>query len=269
MGQKKTFEQPHVDSDTVAELSKKLLEANNELKRAELERKNMIENISHDLRAPLTAIRSAVDYLKQRNDEGGNAITGEELSSYLKLLDNRTNTLEVLIQDLFFLTCLDSGREKFVFEVILLAQFLEEHFFATEVDEKFKNYDLRLNVKEDMDVTVRADVSKLSRVLDNLLNNARKYSKEESIIELGAYVKNDTAFFYVKDNGNGISKEDVPYIFDRTFRASDSRTPEKEGSSGLGLSIAKSIIEKHDGNIYCESKEGEGSTFTVELPIVK
>ena len=269
MNNKKTFEQPYVASDTVAELSKKLLEANNNLKKAETERKMMLENVSHDLRAPLTAIRSTVDYLMQHFENESEMLSNDEIKSYLKLLDNRTKTLEVLIHDLFFMTCLESGREEFKFERIPLSQFLEELFFATQIDEKFDKYNLILDVPDNLDVYINADAAKLSRVLDNLFNNARKYSEEGTSITLGAYVKDDKAFFYVKDNGYGIPQDALPYIFDRTFRATDSRTPENESGHGLGLAIAKSIIARHAGRITCESKEGKGSTFTVEIPIYK
>jgi signal transduction histidine kinase len=269
MNNKKTFEEPYVASDTVAELSKKLLEANNNLKKAETERKMMLENVSHDLRAPLTAIRSTVDYLMQHFENESEMLSNDEIKSYLKLLDNRTNTLEVLIQDLFFMTCLESGREQFKFEKIPLSQLLEEHFFATQMDEKFDKYNLILDVPDNLDVYVYADAAKLSRVLDNLFNNARKYSEEGTNITLGAYVKDDKAFFYVKDTGYGIPHDALPYIFDRTFRATKSRTPEMESSNGLGLSIARTIVGAHGGSIFCESKEGEGSIFTVEIPAVK
>ncbi len=269
MKKKKEFKQPFVDSEAVEELSKKLLEVNNELIKAETERKNMLENISHDLRAPLTAIRSTVDLLKQHYDDKSKGLDKEELVTYINILDNRTKTLEVLIQDLFFMTCLDSGREEFRFERIPLAQFLEEYYFAMEIDERFKKYSLHLEVPMDMDVYINADVAKLSRVLDNLFNNARKYSEGGSNIILGAYTKDNMAYFYVKDNGNGIPEDAIPYIFDRTFRVNKSRTPDKESSNGLGLAIAKNIVETHGGSIFCESIVGEGSIFTVIIPTVE
>ena len=269
MTTKKAFCQPVVDSDTVAELSKKLLEANNELKKAETERKAMLENISHDLRAPLTAIRSTIDYLVQRNSEEGINLGKEEMNAYLKLLDNRTKTMEVLIQDLFLLTCLENGREDFQFENIPFVQFLEEYFFAVEIDEKYKDYNLVLDIDEEIDAFINADVGKLSRVLDNLFSNARKYSATGSTITLGGYIDGENAVFYVKDNGYGIPQDAIPFVFDRTFRVSDSRTPEKENSNGLGLSIASSIVENHNGKISCDSKEGDGSIFTVKLPLVR
>ncbi|WP_044913648.1 sensor histidine kinase [Butyrivibrio sp. WCE2006] len=268
MDKKREFLQPSVDTDTIAELSQKLIEVNNELKHSEHERKMVLENISHDLRAPLTAIRSAIDYLVLKSDDSSNTISKEELDTYLKLFDMRVKTLEVLVNDLYYLTCIDSGSDGFEFKNIPIAQFLEEYFFSTEIDEKYKDYNLVLDVPEDMKDYVKLDIAKFSRVLDNLFNNARKYSDFGSTISLGVYRSGNEVCVYVKDNGRGISDKAIPYIFDRTYRESDSRTPEKEVSSGLGLSIVKSIVEKHNGKIECKSKLGDGSEFLIYLPIL-
>ena len=265
---KKTFEQPKVDSDTIAELSAKLIESNNKLKAAERERTMMLENISHDLRAPLTAIRSTIDYLREKCDEGRFDLSESETTQMVSLLDSRARTLEDLISDLYYLTCLESGRESLRLERLPIARFLEEFFFAVEIDDKYAGYNLSLEVPDDLGCFVNIDVAKISRVLDNLFTNARKYPDEGSGIVLGAYEENGFVSFYIKDNGQGIPAEDIPFIFERTYRVSSARTPSKESSSGLGLSIARNIVEQHGGEIRCESVYGEGSTFFVRLPIV-
>jgi len=264
---KKKYDEPDVQSNTIAELSSRLLEANNELKKAEADRKNMLENISHDLRAPLTAIRNTIDYLKQLDNSKESCIDPKDLTSYLNILDTRTRTLEVMVQDLYFFTRVDSGMEKMKMEDIPLGQFLEEYFFAAEVNERYNDRVLSLNIPKDYSACVMMDASKMSRVLDNLFVNALKYSDSGASIELGAYAENDMAFFYVKDTGEGIPEDAIEHIFDRTYRVSDSRTPETYNSSGLGLSIVRSIIDKHGGEICCVSKVGEGSCFTVKLPL--
>ncbi len=267
MNRKKTFEQPKVDSNTIAELSAKLIESNNKLKLAEHERTLMLENISHDLRAPLTAIRSTVDYMIEKSSGTGDEISPEERKAMLSLLDVRTRTLEVLVSDLYYMTCIDSGREEFKLQTLPFSQFLEEYFFAAEIDEKYKGYNLVLEVPDDLEAMVNIDVAKFSRVLDNLFTNARKYSEEGSTIALGAGTDGKEAFFYVRDSGQGIPEDAIPYLFDRPFRVSGARTPSKENSSGLGLAIAKSIVEQHGGAIRCDSRLGEGSTFTINLPL--
>ncbi len=268
MRNKKVFEQPDVNQSTVEELSQKLLEANIKLQKTEAERKKVLENISHDLRAPLTAIRSAVDYLMTKNENGTLNIKTKEVDEVLGLIDSRTRTLEVLIQDLYYLTCLESNRDDFKAKEIPLAQFLEEYFFAVELDEKYKNKKMILNVPEDYGQIVSIDPAKMSRVLDNLFTNARKYSEDGAEIELGVVDVPDKACFYVRDSGYGISEEDLEKIFVRTYKVSASRTPTDEASSGLGLAIVKSVVEQHGGRVWCESRLGEGSSFFVELPIV-
>lgn len=268
MADKKKFEQPKVDSDTVAKLSKKLLEANAKLQEAEHERTLMLENISHDLRAPLTAIRSAIDYLKARDEKEGLTVSSKDLSDMLRLIDNRALTLEVLVQDLFYLTSIESGREELKLQRVPIGQFLEEYFFAAQIDERYSGRNLLLEIPEDDDSFVSIDIGKMSRVLDNLFTNARKYSEDGSDITLGMGRYGDNVRFFVRDTGAGIPKEEVSHIFERTYRVSKSRTPEGETSSGLGLSIVKSIVDQHGGRVWCESNLGEGSCFFVELPVV-
>ncbi|WP_029233687.1 sensor histidine kinase [Butyrivibrio sp. VCB2006] len=270
MTEKKRFEQPSVDTDTVAELSKKLLEANVKLKEAENQRRMMLENISHDLRAPLTAIRSSIDCLKQMHDAGKFIQDSEEAEALqmLRLLDSRTKNLEVLIQDLYYLTRLENGSEDLELTDISIVQFLEEYFFSAEIDDRYKDRNMVLEISDSDEAKVKADVNKLSRVLDNLFTNAQKYSDKGDDIVLGANVRNNMFVFYVKDTGRGIPQDAIGHIFDRTYRVSEARTPSGEVSSGLGLSIAKNIIEQLGGNIYCESCVGEGSCFFVELPII-
>ena len=256
-------------SDTVAELSKKLIEVNTKLQETEYERTEMIENISHDLRAPLTAIRSTIDYCMEKSCGDKLELSHEEMKTMFNLLDSRVKTLEVLIQDLYLMTCIDSGREEFKFEEVPLFQFLEEYFFAVEIDKKYDGYELEMDVPEDEGALVRIDVAKINRVLDNLFTNARKYSDVGSKITLGASQDEKSVSFYVKDTGRGIPKDSVPVVFDRTYRVSNARTPDKESGSGLGLSIARSIVIAHGGTIECASIEGEGSCFTVTLPLAR
>jgi signal transduction histidine kinase len=268
MDNKKEFEQPSVVSDTVAELSKKLIEVNKKLKDSENERTKMIENISHDLRAPLTAIRSTVDYLMQKSHGQQIDITSEEIRSMLRLMDRRVRALENMVHDLYLLTCIDSGREEFKFKEIPFFQFLEEYYYSVEMDDKYEGYELVMDIPEDIDTLVKLDPEKMSRVLDNLFTNARKYSAVGSRITLGASQNGDMLSFYVEDTGSGIPEDAIPYVFDRTYRVSGARTPSEDSGSGLGLAISKSVVTAHDGEIKCESTLGKGSKFTVYLPKV-
>ncbi|SEG25850.1 His Kinase A (phospho-acceptor) domain-containing protein [Butyrivibrio sp. Su6] len=266
MDVKKKFEQPKISADLVDELSQKLLAANNELKRVEEERTMMLENISHDLRAPLTAIRNTIDFIKDNRNCDVKDMSKDEFKNMINLLDSRTKSLEVLIGDLYYLTCLDSKKDEFDFCEIPIGQFLEEYYFALEIDDTYKDYKLVMEVPENMKEIVMIDGAKMIRVLDNLFTNARKYSDAGSVIALGAGKKDGEVFFYVQDNGRGIPEELIPYVFDRTFRVSKDRSPKGESSNGLGLAIAKSIVNGHGGRIECKSTFGKGSKFIVYLP---
>lgn len=266
---KKKFKQPYVDSNTVAELSKKLLEANSRLKEAENERRIMLENISHDLRAPLTAMRSTIDLLKERSSDGKFSYSSKETDELLSILDRRSQNLEELVQNLYFLTKLENGSERLNFEKVPVDFFLEDYFFSTDIDDKYKERELELKIQENSDVMIYIDVNKFTRVLDNLFTNALKYSEKGASIILGASYFEDKVAIFVKDTGIGIPDDAIEHVFERTYRVSKARTPSTASGSGLGLSIAQNIILQHGGNIYCESTLGEGSTFTIELPIVK
>ena len=272
--ERKKFSEPKLD--TIEGLTAKLIELNGKLKESEQARTRMLENISHDLRAPLTAIRSAIDYFMEIGD--AEAIDKEEIKQLANLLDKRARTLEVLVNDLYYLTSLDNTNNRFKFEEVPLGAFLEEYFFSAEIDDKYAERELIFELPDDFEYMVNMDVSRLTRVLDNLFTNALKYSYPGAKIELGAYVPTneeiqqniedgkDYITFYVKDTGIGIAEDKLPYVFERTFMVSDSRTPETTTGSGLGLAIVKGIVEKHGGRITCESKHGEGSCFRVYLP---
>ncbi len=277
--ERKKFSEPKLD--TIEGLTAKLLEVNHKLQESENARTQMLENISHDLRAPLTAIRSAVDYLMDIKDEDEPDVL--EIRQLAGLIDMRTRTLEVLVNDLYYLTSLDNINNQFKFEEVPLGAFLEEYYLSATIDDKYDNRELKLILDEDYPYMVMMDVSRLTRVMDNLFTNALKYSKDGDTITLGAYVPETSelnsvfaeydgsryAAFYVRDTGIGIAQEKVHRVFDRMFMVSDSRTPSKTTGSGLGLAIVKGIIEKHNGMIVCESELEKGSCFTIYLRAVE
>ncbi len=264
---KQAFVSPDVKEDELAVLSKKLLEVTAKLQKSEKERSEMLANISHDLRAPITAIRSALDLLKK---EGEN-ISTEDFVNAIGLIDRRTTVLESLINDMYFLFCVeDQGRDLDI-KKVSAGPFLEEYFYDATMDTKFDDHETELNVPMDMDCMIEIDVQKFIRVLDNLMTNAAKYSGSGSKIGLSAELSKgkDKLTITVSDNGIGIPEESIPHLFDRTYTVSSARTPGKTGGSGLGLAIVKAVVEKHGGEIMCESKLGEGSKFVIEMPCVK
>lgn len=268
---KTVFETPNIESQTIEELSQQLLatsaklyETNLHLEKVQREREEMLANISHDLRAPITAIRNTVDYLCS-----GQEISPEDRDSALQLIDRRTKTLENLIQDMYYLFCIEDTSKALDMEIIPVAPFLEEYFFDTLANSRYNGYELHLDLPETLNCNIRIDVQKMIRVLDNLFTNAAKYSEKGSDITLKAQLSPDGQVLQISviDTGMGIPADALPYIFNRTYTVSSARTPNSATGSGLGLSIVDAIVARLSGTITCESTEGEGSTFCISLPI--
>lgn len=269
----KIFISPEIKKNTIEELSKQLLKINAELNKLQEEREIMFANISHDLRAPMTAIRSAVDLaLSEKNP------SNEELRLIIELIDRRSRTLESLVNDMYYLYSVNNIPKSFEFEEIEAIPFLEEYFFDLLTDSRFDSFDITLDIEPGVECRINIDVQKIIRVLDNLFSNAIKYSKNENdktasekpTIKLKVRLEDEKLKISVIDNGPGIPEKDLPYVFMRTYTVSDARTPEVEkAGSGLGLAIAKTIIEKHGGTIECRSLQGKETEFRIMLPINK
>ena len=260
--EKNQFRAPGIESETIEKLTSQLLVANTELQRMQKERSEMLANISHDLRAPITAIRSAVDVLLSST-----APSPEDLSSTLQIIDRRTKTLENMIQDMYYLFCVEDTSRELDFTTLHAASLLEEYFFDATIDARYDNHDMQLDLPEDMNCYIRVDTQKFIRVLDNLFTNAAKYTPEGSSIILKAREENGELIISVIDTGEGIPAEAVEKLFQRTYTVSKARTPGAATGSGLGLAIVKAIMERFDGSVSCKSKEGAGSTFSITLPI--
>lgn len=267
---KGTFEQATIESETIESLSAKLLattaqlmESNRELQQMQKERSEMLANISHDLRAPITAIRSAVDYMSTSKD-----LSPEDYRSTLQLIDRRTKTLEDLIQDMYYLFCVEDTSKELQYETVDAAAFFEEYFFDAIVDSRYDAHNMELDIAEDVHCTIHIDLQKMVRVLDNLFTNAAKYSPAGTDITLKvSYPEtHDKLLVQVTDNGTGIPADALPHLFSRTYTVSSARTPGSATGSGLGLSIVKAIVERHSGTVWCDSIEGKGSTFSFTLP---
>lgn len=265
----KEFRSPNLELKTVEELTAELLESNQRLQTLQKEREMMLANISHDLRAPVTAIRSAVDLALSTED-----LSADEAKKLLSLIDRRTASLEDLINDMYYLFSVSNAARPLNLIPVDACTFLEEYYYDAIIDSRYDVFDMQFDVPGDLKCTINIDPPRMVRVLDNLMTNAAKYAGEKATyIRLGAAVKKDTGkesgsylVITVSDNGNGIAPEALPHIFTRTYTVSDARTPGESSGSGLGLSIARAIIERHGGNISAESTLGEGTTFEISLP---
>jgi len=267
---KNTFAAPGIESETIETLSKQLIETtaqlyavNEQLQAEQQQRKEMLANISHDLRAPITAIRNCIDYLTS-----GQILTQEELSSSLQLIHRRTLTLENLIQDMYFLFCVEDTSKKLETEVVDAAPFFETYFYDALCDTKYDERNMHLELSSDLHCQISIDIQKMVRVLDNLFTNAVKYSTPgtDITLKLEPLPSGNCLLVSVTDQGIGIPKEALSHIFGRTYTVSSARTPNSATGSGLGLAIVKAIVERHNGTVHCESEEGKGSCFSFTLP---
>lgn len=265
----KEYLSPNLETKTAAELTVELLEAHSKLQSLQKEREMMLANISHDLRAPITAIRSAVDLaLSTKN------FSSEDIHKTLSLIDKRTTVLEDLINDMYYLFSVEDISQPLITQPIDACMFLEEYFYDAIIDSRYDNFEMKFDVPNDLKCTIQIDPKKMTRVLDNLMTNAAKYAgAKASFIQLSAktiQTDNREAPYFLKvivsDDGCGIAPEALPHIFTRTYTVSNARTPDFSSGSGLGLSIARAIVERHGGTINVESNLGNGTAFTISLP---
>ena len=236
--------------------------------KAEADRENqeLISNIGHDLKTPLTAIKGYVEGLQDNI-----ADTPEQRDRYLTTIYNKTNDMQRLIDELCFYSRIDTNRVIYHFVPIPIADFFRDFADETELDLTSRGMKLEFSCEVEDSVLVKADTEQLRRVLDNIVGNSVKYMDKpegEGTVGIHLWADEKTVYAEMKDNGPGISEEALPYIFDRFYRADAARSQNQAGS-GIGLSIVQKIVEDHGGSVYATSKLGEGTTITVEMAIYK
>lgn len=228
--------------------------------------KELISNISHDLKTPLTAIKGYSEGLLD-----GVADTPQKQEKYLKTIFTKANDMSILVDELAFYAKIDCNTIPYSFKEINICDYFDDCIEELGLDLEVKNIEIRYQNVIDPSTCVVADAEQLKRVINNIIGNAVKYiDKKKGIIQIRLI---DTGTFIqveIEDNGIGIPKVDIPYIFDRFYRADASRNS-KKGGSGLGLAISKKIIEDHSGKIWAESEYGIGTTiiFTLKKDIKK
>ncbi|MBC2077857.1 HAMP domain-containing histidine kinase [Listeria booriae] len=222
-------------------------------------RKELLSNISHDLKTPITSI---VGYIEGIQD--GVANTPEKQAKYLEIVHTKAKDMNALIDELFLFSKLDLHKEPFYMRSVdlnaLLAQIAEESEFS------FPDAQISLTVPDEKLMT-KADREKLKRVFENLIHNSMKYmDKTQAKITIQLEKQQDMAIITFGDNGKGIPDANLNAIFDRFYREEQSRNS-NTGGSGLGLSIAKQIVEEHQGRIWATSELGVGTAVCVALPL--
>ncbi len=248
--------------DSFEQMRKKLKESLINQIKYEENRRELISNISHDLRTPITAIKGYIEGIRD-----GVADSPEKIKKYMDTISAKADVLEHLIEELFLFSKLDLKKVQFDLIEIDLISFMKDCLEELHFD--YKNITINYNFNAISIAVILADPNHLKRVISNIVDNANKYNdKDKTIINARINEKNDNFYqIEIEDNGRGISKESIPYIFDRLYREDFSRNTDKKGS-GLGLSIARQIIEGHGGKIYAKSVLGKGTTIIIELMIM-
>lgn len=235
-------------------MREQLKQSSEERVRDEKENRELISNISHDLKTPITAIKGYVEGIMD-----GVADTPEKMDKYVRTIYNKTNEMDLLINELTIYSKIDTNRIPYNFNKINVADYFNDCIEEIGLDLDSKGIGLSyINYAED-DIMVIMDPEQIRRVIHNIISNSVKYlDKENGFINIRVRDVGDFVQFEFEDNGRGIAAKDLPYIFERFYRAEKSRNS-ATGGSGIGLSIVKKIIEDHGGKIWATSKESSGT----------
>lgn len=227
-------------------------------------RKALIANISHDLKTPITSINGYIEALVD-----GVVTSPEKVNSYLKIIHNNTTYINNLIDDLFLFSKLDMQKLNFNFEKVKIKSFMMDLMEEFDFVLKEENIEFKFEDKLAEELEVSIDRKRIYQVIRNVIGNAVKYgNQQKSIIEVQLSNNDKYIKIEVKDNGPGIPEDKLPHIFNRFYRIDAERTKDFM-STGLGLAIAREMVEAHRGKINATSIMGEGSTFTIQLPVSK
>ena len=245
------FEMPKVPDNEIGDVCKdfeemRILKKSSEDKlQSDKEEKELIRNISHDLKTPLTAIKGYVEGLRD-----GIADTPEKQAKYVKTIANKVNDMDKLIDELTIYSRLDANRVLYTFVKFDVSEYFDDccDEIGTELDAAGIELNYRNHIKEP--VIIAADPEQLKRVINNIISNSVKYMAEgrKGKIDIDLYDESDYVHIIIADNGKGIAGKDVSHIFERFYRTDESRNS-KQGGSGIGLAIVKKIVEDHKGKI--------------------
>jgi signal transduction histidine kinase len=218
----------------------------------------MTADIAHDLRTPLTVLAGYLEAM----EEGALAPTPQRLGT----MQQEVAGLTRLVEDLRVLSLADADRLELHLEETNVGQLLARMRALYVPQAQSQNIDLQLHVAPDLPA-LSLDPARMRQVIGNLVANALHHTGAGGTVALEALPADATAVLLrVRDTGSGIAQEDLPYIFDRFYKG-DSARAEGRGASGLGLAIARSLVEMHDGSITADSTPGQGATFTIRLPV--
>ena len=236
------------------EMRRRLKESAEEKVLLDKENKELISNISHDLKTPITAVKGYVEGIMD-----GVADTPEKMDRYVRTIYNKTNEMDHLINELTFYSKIDTNRIPYTFSKLNVDDYFSD--CAEEVGLELETRGIQLYYANyvEKDVLVIADGEQIRRVIHNIISNAIKYmDKPKGLIQIRVKDVGDFIQVEIEDNGKGIASKDLTYIFERFYRTDVSRNSSK-GGSGIGLSIVRKILEDHGGKVWATSREGIGT----------
>jgi signal transduction histidine kinase len=240
--------------DDFENMRKRLKESAEDKIRDDEESKELISNISHDLKTPITAIKGYVEGIMD-----GVADTPEKMEKYIKTIYNKANDMDKLIGELTVYSQIDTNRIPYNFKKVNVDDYFSDCVEEISVELEAKNIRLNYFNYVDKDTIIIADPEQLKRVVNNIISNSVKYiGNKQGALNIRINDDNDFVHVEIEDNGKGIQAKDLPYIFDRFYRTDSSRNS-NQGGSGIGLAIAKKIIEVHGGKIWATSKVDTGT----------
>jgi signal transduction histidine kinase len=242
-------------------MSGRILEQIGALKQTDRLRRELVANVSHDLRTPLASLQGYLETLLLK--EG--TLSPEEQRQYLEIAAKHSERLGRLVSELFELAKLDSHETPPRLESFSLGELVQDIAQKFRLSAEKKNVRIETDLKTDLPF-VRADIGMIERVFENLLDNALRHTPPGGAVRIVLAAENDRVTVRVSDTGPGIPEEDLPYIFDRFYRVEKHRS-DGTGGAGLGLAIAKRILELHGSRIEVSSAPGSGTAFGFHLPI--
>jgi signal transduction histidine kinase len=250
-------------ADSFNEMADTIVQNMEDIKTMDNLRRELVANVSHDLRTPLATIQGYLETILIKTD----SLSEEEKKNYLQTILKSTERLKKLVDELFELSKLEAREKKPKPESFSLAELIQDVHQKNLIFAETKKIELKTNFPYDLPIA-HADIGMMERVIQNLLENAIKFTPEGGKIELKLKQDDENIIVSVQDSGEGIKPTELPYIFDRYNRGKRIGLKSNEGL-GLGLAIVKKILEVHNIEIKVESEEGKGTTFSFKVPIYK
>ena len=243
---------------TFLQMSERIIKQVKLLQHNDNSRRELIANVSHDLRTPLASLQGYLETLLLKNDD----LSEPEKSEYIKTAYENSQRLQKLISELFELASLENNDATLHFESFSMSELAHDVSQKFKLKAKSKGITLEAKIPE-VPAFVSADIGLIQRVLENLLDNAIKYTPNGGAVEIALSVRNSTIETIIKDSGQGISKEEAEHVFERFYRIEKHRD---QDGTGLGLAIVKRIIQLHNSSIAVLPSDNKGATFSFDLP---